>query len=204
MVLQMQLVTPMMAKKETRSGIPKDLAMGGDMASIFQQVKISGFATLLRVVAPERVKNFEAVFQQNRHRIYALAFWMTDNELAAEELMRLTYCRCFAHSSEPTAEALDGALITELREQMPIGVLTVDEGICCEAPSVRHNTLRVHLERAVVQLPPTERMIFLLHDVEGYDHARIVRTLSVSEDESRIGLHQARLRMRNLLAKMVR
>ncbi|MGB9103834.1 MAG: hypothetical protein WCC59_03660, partial [Terriglobales bacterium] len=89
------------------------------------------------------------MFQENRHRIYALAFWMTDNELAAEELMRLTFCRGFAHSSEPTEEALDGALIAELREQMPIGMLTVDEGICCEAPSVRQNTLRVHLERAV-------------------------------------------------------
>ena len=66
------------------------------------------------------------MFQENRHRIYALAFWMTDNELAAEELMRMTFCRGFAHRSDPTAEALDGALITELREQMPIGVLTVD------------------------------------------------------------------------------
>ena len=54
--------------------------MGDDMASIFQQVKISGFATLLRAVAPERVEKFQAAFQQNRHRIYALAFWMTDNE----------------------------------------------------------------------------------------------------------------------------
>ncbi|MGZ4826667.1 MAG: RNA polymerase sigma factor, partial [Terriglobales bacterium] len=87
---------------------------------------------------------------------------------------------------------------------MPIGVLTVDEGICSDAPSVRQNTLRVHLERAVVQLPATERMIFLLHDVEGYDHSRIVRMLGITEDESRNGLHQARLRMRNLLAKMVR
>jgi RNA polymerase sigma-70 factor (ECF subfamily) len=193
-----------MANKEIRSDIPKDLAVGDDMASIFQQVKISGYATLLRAVAPERAGEFRAVFQANRHRIYALAFWMTDNELAAEELMRLTFCRGFVHSSEPTAEALDGALITELRELMPIGVLTLDEGICCETPSVRQNTLRVHLERAVVQLPPTERLIFLLHDVEGYDHARIVRTLGISGDESRNGLHQARLRLRNLLTKMVR
>ena len=174
------------------------------MTSIFQQAKTSGYATLLRAVAPERVENFQAVFQENRHRIYALAFWMTDNELAAEELMRLAFCRGFAHSSEPTAQALDHALITELREQIPLGVLTLDEGICCDAPSVRRNTLRVHLERAVVQLPHTERMIFLLHDVEGYDHARIARALGVSEDESRIGLHQARLRIRNLLARMVR
>ena len=178
--------------------------MGEHMASIFQQVKISGYATLLRAVAPVRAQKYEAAFQENRHRIYALAYWMTDNELAAEELMRLTFCRAFVHSFDPSAEALDAALITELREQMAIGLLTLDEGTCSAVHSVRQNTLRVHLERAVVQLPPTERMIFLLHDVEGYDHARIVRTLGVSEDESRNGLHQARLRMRNLLAAMVR
>jgi DNA-directed RNA polymerase specialized sigma24 family protein len=118
--------------------------------------------------------------------------------------MRLTFCRGFSLSSEPTAEALDRALLTELREQMPIGVLTLDEGVCSDTPSVRQNTLRVHLERAVVQLPPTERTIFLLHDVEGYDHARIARTVGVSEDESQNGLHQARLRVRNLLAAMTR
>ncbi len=174
------------------------------MASIFEQAKISGYATFLPGVAAERAEKFEAIFEQNRHRIYALAFWMTDNELAAEELMHLTFCRAFAYQIEPSPEALDRALVTELREQMPIGTLTLDEGICSEAPSVRRNTLRVHLERAVVQLPATERMIFLLHDVEGYDHARVATTLGVSEDESRQGLHQARLRMRNLLAKMTR
>ena len=40
-----------------------------------------------------------------------------------------------------------------------------------------------------------------MHDAENYDHARIARTLGLTEDESRRGLHQARLRMRELLAK---
>jgi RNA polymerase sigma-70 factor (ECF subfamily) len=191
-------------KKPIRSDIPKELKMGDDMASIIQQAKISRYATLLPGVTAERAGKFQAIFEENRHRIYALAFWMTDNELAAEELMHLTFCRGFARSTEPSAEALDHALISELREQMPIGVLTLDEGICSDAPTVRQNTLRVHLERAVVQLPATERMIFLLHDVESYDHARVARTLGITEDESRNGVHQARLRLRNLLAKMVR
>jgi RNA polymerase sigma-70 factor (ECF subfamily) len=60
----------------------------------------------------------------------------------------------------------------------------------------------VHLEEAVSQLPATERVIFLMHDVEGYDHARISRTIGLSVEESRVGLHQARLRLRELLAKM--
>jgi DNA-directed RNA polymerase specialized sigma24 family protein len=61
--------------------------------------------------------------------------------------------------------------------------------------------MRVDLERAVVQLPNTERMIFLMHDVERYDHTRIASLLKISLQSSIEGLHQARLRMRELLAK---
>jgi DNA-directed RNA polymerase specialized sigma24 family protein len=72
-----------------------------------------------------------------------------------------------------------------------------------EVRSLRRNVKRVHLECAVVQLPATERMIFLMHDVERYDHGRIARTLGITQQESALGLHQARLRMRELLATMV-
>ena len=65
---------------------------------------------------------------------------------------------------------------------------------------MRRNTKRTELERAIMQLPHTERMIFCMHDGDGYDHARIARTLGISEDESRHGLHQARLRIRELVS----
>jgi len=48
-------------------------------------------------------------------------------------------------------------------------------------------------------LPHTERMIFCMHDGDAYDHARIARTLGISEADSRQGLHQARLRIRELV-----
>lgn len=174
------------------------------MARSIQQAKITSYATFLPASAAVDVETYQRVFDENRHRVYALAFWMTDNEMAAEALMHNCFCRAFAHSDDPTPEIVDAALIAEVRELVPLGVLTLNEGACSETPSVRHNTLRVHLERAVVQLPATERMIFLLHDVENYDHARIARCLGLSEDESRIGLHQARLLLRKLLAEMVR
>jgi RNA polymerase sigma-70 factor (ECF subfamily) len=178
--------------------------MGDNMASIIQQAKISGYVTFLPGAAAQPIEKYQAIFEQHRRRIYALAFWMTDNEITAGELMRLTFCRAFAATSDPSEEGIDRALVTELREQMPLGNLTLDEGLSSAVSSVRSNTLRVHLERALVQLPPTERMIFLLHDVEGYDHARVTRTLGVTEDESRNGVHQARLRLRKLLAEMQR
>ena len=86
---------------------------------------------------------------------------------------------------------------------MPLGILTLNCAPAERVLSVRRNTLRVELERAVIQLPPTEKMIFLMHDVESYDHARIGRALGLSEEESRSGLHQARLRLRELLTKSI-
>ena len=103
---------------------------------------------------------------------------------------------------KPNADVLDRLLLSEIRELMPVGILRLDAPVCTEVSSVRHNVKRVHLERAVVQLPATERLIFLLHDVEGYDHGQIARTLGLNEEETRFGLHQARLRIRELVAEL--
>lgn len=143
------------------------------------------------------------VYESNRHRIYGLSFWMTGNELLAEELMETTFRRAFAVAEEPSSELLDLTLISELCQSMPLGTLTLKCGPCTQVCEVRRNALRTHLECAVVQLPATERMIFLMHDGEGYDHSRIARYLELTEEESRYGLHQARLRLRELLATMV-
>ena len=169
------------------------------MASI-QEARISGLMSYLPAAVEARVETYKQVFEENRHRIYSLAFWMTDNELAAEELMGSTFIRAFASSPTPDAEAVDRALVTELRELMPLGPLTLECSPATEVLNVRGNVKRVHLERSLMRVPVTERVIFLMHDVENYEHARIARTLGISEEESRSGLHQARLHLRELLA----
>jgi RNA polymerase sigma-70 factor (ECF subfamily) len=170
------------------------------MASSIQEANITGLAAYLPVA--EKSLRYRKVYEENCDRIYSLAFWMTDSEPAAEELLGNVFHRAFAVSAEPTEEVIDRALITELRQTISLGTLTLECSTATEVTNVRSNTLRVHLERAVVQLPATERMVFLLHDGEGYDHARIGRTLGLSEQESQYGLHQARLRLRELLAGM--
>jgi RNA polymerase sigma-70 factor (ECF subfamily) len=58
---------------------------------------------------------------------------------------------------------------------------------------------RVTLERAVAALPPGYRMVFVLHDVEGYEHNEIAGLLDCSTGNSKSQLHKARLRLRELL-----
>ena len=58
---------------------------------------------------------------------------------------------------------------------------------------------RVALERAVQELPPGYRLVFVLHDVEGYEHNEIAEILRCSIGNSKSQLHKARMRLRDLL-----
>ena len=60
---------------------------------------------------------------------------------------------------------------------------------------------RLALEKAVGELPTGYRTVFVLHDVEGYEHEEISDILNVSVGTSKSQLHKARMRLRQLLSK---
>jgi RNA polymerase sigma-70 factor (ECF subfamily) len=162
---------------------------------------ISNLALLIPAVE-SRTTNYDEIYSEHCHRIYSLAFWMTDNELAAEQLSGNVFLRAFAISDSPRTEQIDLAFLAEIREMITIGTLTLNNTVSAETKSVYGNVKRVHLERAIVELPATEKLIFLLHDVESYGHEKISRLLGMTVQESQSGLHQARLQMRELISRM--
>ncbi len=170
------------------------------MANSLQEVRISGLSYF--PVIETTADAYKSVYDRNCDRIYSLAFWMTDNELEAELLVSSTFLRAFAMSEQPGDEMIDRALLTELRQTTAIGTLTLRCEAAVEVQNIRTNTKRVHLERAIVQLPATERMVFCMHDGEGYSHQRIARLLGITPVESQEAAHQARLRIRELVSKM--
>jgi len=58
---------------------------------------------------------------------------------------------------------------------------------------------RVNLERAINQLAPGCRAMFVLHDVEGYRHDEIAAIAGCSVGNSKSQLHKARMRLREIL-----
>ena len=84
------------------------------MASNIQQAKLAGFAVRDPRISRAELLQFESCYQANRHRVYALAFWMTDNEISAEELMRSVFLRVFATGKQASTELVDRALVSEL------------------------------------------------------------------------------------------
>jgi RNA polymerase sigma-70 factor (ECF subfamily) len=63
---------------------------------------------------------------------------------------------------------------------------------------------RVNLQRAIDQLPPGYRAVFVLHDVQGYEHNEIAGIMGCSIGNSKSQLHKARMRLRELLQESVR
>lgn len=59
---------------------------------------------------------------------------------------------------------------------------------------------RLDLERALATLPPGCRTVFVLHDVEGFEHREIGGLLGISDGTSKSQLHKARMRLRGVLA----
>jgi RNA polymerase sigma-70 factor (ECF subfamily) len=60
-------------------------------------------------------------------------------------------------------------------------------------------SLRLMLERSVAQLPPRQREIFLLFEVEGFRHQEIAEILGITEAASKNTLFEAKRTLRGML-----
>jgi RNA polymerase sigma-70 factor (ECF subfamily) len=63
---------------------------------------------------------------------------------------------------------------------------------------------RMDLERALEQLPPGYKAVFILHDVQGYQHREIAAIRGCTLGNSKSQLHKARARLQHLLRAGVR
>lgn len=61
---------------------------------------------------------------------------------------------------------------------------------------------RLQLQRAIDRLPPGYKMVFVLHDVEGFEHNEIAEMVGCSIGNSKSQLHKARLKLRDYLKFM--
>jgi len=58
---------------------------------------------------------------------------------------------------------------------------------------------RIGLQKAIADLPPGYRAVFVLHDVEGYEHNEIAEIMKCSVGNSKSQLHKARMKLRERL-----
>lgn len=154
-------------------------------------------------MAPQRLEDRQRdVYDSHRHRVFSVSFYMTGNEIEAEEILTGTFVRAFNHAPEPDHKIVDRALLEELKERLPV---EADEAVPLPADSfvtLGRNVLRTDLEEAIRCLPAQERLIFLLMDVEGYPAKRVAELLQLNESLVLRTSMRARMRLRAELAAM--
>ncbi len=61
-----------------------------------------------------------------------------------------------------------------------------------------HETL-THVQRALEALPPSQRLVMTMRDIEGWTAAEVCNALTISETNQRVLLHRARSKVRRAL-----
>ena len=67
------------------------------------------------------------------------------------------------------------------------------------APSGAGPATAIDLERALSQLPDQQRVVVVLHDIEGYTHDEIAQQLGIANGTAKATLSRARSALRRLL-----
>ena len=161
---------------------------------------------------------FEVLYSLHKRRVYSLCLRMTANTAAAEDLTQEAFLQLFrkiatfrgesAFSTWLHRMAVNVVLMQLRKKGLPVVPLEDTLDTEEEAPRKELGALdpalagsldRLQLQRAVEGLPPGYRMIFLLHDVEGYEHNEIAGMVGCSIGNSKSQLHKARMKLRELL-----
>jgi RNA polymerase sigma-70 factor (ECF subfamily) len=167
---------------------------------------------------------FDFLYQLHGRRVYALCLRMVNNPADAEDLMQEAFLQLFrkigtfrgesAFSTWLHRMTVNVVLMRLRKKSLPTDSLeeTLDPDQDSSpkrdvgAPDLRLSGAvdRVNLERSIEQLPPGYRTVFVLHDVQGYEHNEIADIMGCSVGNSKSQLHKARTRLRELLQEQVR
>jgi RNA polymerase sigma-70 factor, ECF subfamily len=167
---------------------------------------------------------FDFLYQLHSRRVYALCLRMVNNPADAEDLMQEAFLQLFrkigtfrgesAFSTWLHRMTVNVVLMRLRKKSLPTDSL--EETLDPEAenspkrdvgaPDLRLSGAvdRVNLERSIEQLPPGYRTVFVLHDVQGYEHNEIAEIMGCSVGNSKSQLHKARTRLRELLQEEIR
>jgi RNA polymerase sigma-70 factor (ECF subfamily) len=180
---------------------------------------IAGEAEAIEAAKAGDPEAFSKLYALHKRRVYTLCLRMLGNVSEAEDMTQEAFLHLFRKIGSFRGESAFSTwlhrltvnlVLMQLRKK-GLQLVSLEETINpseedapkrdfgSRDPHLTGSVDRVTLERAVASLPPGYRMVFVLHDVEGYEHNEIATMLECSTGNSKSQLHKARLKLRELL-----
>jgi RNA polymerase sigma-70 factor, ECF subfamily len=162
---------------------------------------------------------FETLYGMHKRRVYSLCLRMVNNSGEAEDLAQEVFMQLFRKISTFRGESAFSTWLHRLAvnvvlmhlRKKGLNEISLDEEADDENQDLPRKEYgeedlnlagavdRATLERAIGALPKGYRTIFVLHDVEGYEHNEIADIMGCSIGNSKSQLHKARLKLRDFL-----
>ena len=176
--------------------------------------RISDLA-LAQKSAAGNMEAFEELYRRHSRRVYSLCLRMTANVEKAEDLAQDVFVHLFRKIGSFRGQSAFttwlhrvtvNQVLMHFRKRSSRTEMTTEDG---ETPvqvvqgTSNPNSMpivdRIALDKAISQLPPGYKSVFILHDVEGHEHTEVAKILGCSVGTSKSQLHKARMKLRGLL-----
>ncbi len=172
---------------------------------------------LCKLAADGSLAAFEIIYQRYHRRTYSLALRMTQSQTEAEDLTQEVFIQLFRKIGSFRGDSAFSTwlhrmtvnqVLMHFRKRSVKNEKTSEDGEIPEQavpgsinPSKMQVIDKIALKNAIAELPSGYKKVFILHDIEGFEHEEVARMMGISVGTSKSQLHKARLKLRTLLAK---
>ena len=151
------------------------------------------------------------LYERHVTRVYRLAHRMTGDATLAEDATQDTFIRVFGRLDDFRGDGAFGGWLHRIATTVILGHLRkrkrtrtwehADDELVAIAGSTKpaNPDLRRHLDRAVARLDDNHRLVFVMHDMEGYTHQEIAVAMGTPVGTAKARLSRARAKLRDLL-----
>lgn len=145
-------------------------------------------------------------------RVFRLAYRMTGDATQAEDLTQDTFIRAFDRLADFRGESAfagwlhrvaTSVILTALQQRkrrQSVESLQEDMTELPSASRAEDPDLRRTLARAVSELDDSQRLVFVMHEMEGYSHQEIAAAMGTPVGTAKARLSRARQKLRDILS----
>lgn len=183
-----------------------------------QEPQSSSLCRAIQLAQQGDATAFEHIYRLHSRRVYSLCVRIARDPVEAEDLTQEAFLQVFRKINTFRGESAFSSWLHRLtanvvlmrlrKKKLPTDSLdspieSDDDESCSTGHEIGVVDLglkglldRINLQAAIEQLPEGYRAMFLLHDVQGYDHNEIARMRGCSAGNSKSQLHKARKQLR--------
>ncbi len=189
----------------------REIAVSAE-AGTSARTQSSAYAEDLRIaqaIAAGDGSLFRGIYERNVNTLFNLARRVAGSAVDAEDIVQDTFIRAyqkihlFAGRSTLSSWLYRICLnigLEHLRRKKGIFEDLNDSNCGTVEPDQKKLILRRRLDKAIKKLPQGCRMVFILHDIEGFNHKEIGLQLHLAEGTSKSQLFKARAMLRKILS----